>query len=289
MDCIFSGIEANLSLPAERDGACWRFARAQHRVDFHHHRELELNLITQGEAVYLLDDRRYALRPGSLVWLFPAQNHILLERSSDFAMWILVVKPGLVENVDRNGTYPVLREASPAGSYCRRIGLEGQRRLAALFAEIAAITEPTRLNVGLAYALLSAWAAYAETAAEERYDRVHPAVEATARLLREETEPTSLKQLAAQFGLSPSRLSTLFKKQAGTPLARYRNQQRLERVLRRCETEKSRRVNLLEAALEAGFGSYTQFYRVFCEVMGCPPAAYLDKRDGAAANYENKS
>ena len=41
------------------------------RLAFHRHRELELNLVLQGEAIYLLEDRRYALHPGALVWLFP--------------------------------------------------------------------------------------------------------------------------------------------------------------------------------------------------------------------------
>ena len=287
MDCIFSAVEENLSLPAERDGACWRFDRSQQGLTFHRHRELELNLVTQGEAVYLLDDRRYALRSGSLVWLFPAQNHILLERSPDFAMWILVVRPALVARLGAHQTYAALREENPAAPHCRRLGLDGCHRLSALFEEIAAIAEPTRLNVGLAYALLSAWAAYEAAMGEERFSRVHPAVEATARLLREDTEPTSLKQLAAQFGLSASRLSTLFKEQTGTPLARYRNQQRLERALRFYERSASRRVNLLETALEAGFGSYAQFYRVFCKTLGCPPAAYFESRSEKASRDES--
>lgn len=277
MDCIFSAIEETLRFPPDYEGQCWRFAIPQWPVVFHHHRELELNLVTQGEAVYLLDDRQYTLRGGSLVWLFPAQNHILLERSPDFAMWILVVKPVLVERISAGKTYETLREMNPACSFCKRLGHETRGRLCDLFAEIAEITEPNRLNAGLTYALLSVWTAYQTATGEEQFRRVHPAIEATARLLREETEPTSLKQLAAQFGLSASRLSTLFKEQTGVPLARYRNQQRIARVLQLCEADPHHRKNLLETALEAGFGSYAQFYRVFCETMGCPPAAYLQK------------
>ena len=99
MDCIFSAVEENLGLPLERDGAIWTFAHSNLRLNFHHHRELELNLVTQGQAVYLLDDRRYSLRSSSLVWLFPAQNHILLDASPDFKMWILVLRPALVERL----------------------------------------------------------------------------------------------------------------------------------------------------------------------------------------------
>ncbi len=277
MDCIFSGVEDLLYLPADRDGACWPFALPLQRLTFHRHQELELNLVTQGKAEYLLDDRRYSLQSGSLVWLFPAQHHVLLDRTPDFAMWILVVKPDLVARLSAGGSYAELREANPADPSCRRLGREAQQRLAALLADVAALNEAAHFNSGLAYALLSAWAAYQSATGEERFVQVHPAVEATARLLREGAEPTSLKQLTAQFGLSASRLSALFKEQTGTPLARYRNQQRIERVLRRYETPGARRVSLLEAALDAGFGSYAQFYRVFCETMGRPPAAYFEQ------------
>ncbi len=278
MDCIFSAIEERLGLPPDYDGKCWRFSQTQHRLAFHHHRELELNLVTQGEAVYLLDDRRYILRPGALVWLFPAQNHILLDRSPDFAMWILVAKPDVVARWCAGETYQTLRADNPAGSHCRRLSREGYARLSDLLQELTTVDEPARFNAGLAYALLSAWETYRRATGEEPPCRVHPAIEATARLLREKTEPTSLKQLAAQFGLSASRLSTLFKEQTGVPLARYRNQQRLERFLHLCAEKRDGRANLLTAALEAGFGSYAQFYRVFCETMGCPPAAYRDKQ-----------
>ncbi len=277
MDCIFSGIEANLPLPAAHEGGCWYFRHPHLCLDFHHHQELELNLVTQGEAVYLLDDRKYALQRGSLVWLFPAQNHILLDRTPDFEMWILVVKPGLVERLGEKAEYRTLREENPAGSFCRRLEAERFHRLCVLLRELASLSEPAHLNSGLAYALLSAWTAYAAVSGEELSCQVHPAVEATARLLREDTEPTGLKQLASRFGLSASRLSTLFNEQTGVPLARYRNQQRLLRVLAVYRADPQSKTSLLEAALDAGFGSYAQFYRVFCKTMGCSPAAYLGK------------
>lgn len=59
-------------------------------------------------------------------------------------------------------------------------------------------------------------------------------------------------------------------------LARYRNQQRIERFLRlqKSGAEPFLSGSLLSAALEAGFGSYAQFFRVFSEVMGCSPTAF---------------
>ena len=51
----------------------------------------------------------------------------------------------------------------------------------------------------------------------------------------------------------------------------FRNQQRLQRFLRLYGI--GRRTTALAAALEAGFGSYPQFYRVFREQTGRSPSA----------------
>ena len=58
--------------------------------------ELEVNLVVRGTASYLLGDRRYALTPGTLTWLFPGQDHVLVDESSDHELWWAVFRPALV-------------------------------------------------------------------------------------------------------------------------------------------------------------------------------------------------
>jgi len=52
----------------------------------HGHRETELNIVVAGRASYALGDRRYELGADDLVWLFPAQEHQLIDRSEDFEL-----------------------------------------------------------------------------------------------------------------------------------------------------------------------------------------------------------
>lgn len=67
------------------------------------------------------------------------------------------------------------------------------------------------------------------------------------------------KQLADALNVSIWRLARVFKALMGISLVEYRNRLRLARF----ETVRDRGdANLLDAALEAGFGSYAQFYRV---------------------------
>jgi transcriptional regulator GlxA family with amidase domain len=101
---------------------------------------------------------------------------------------------------------------------------------------------------------------------------VHPAVEIAARLIQHETEPLRVDELAHRAGLSACHLSRLFHAQTGVTLIDFRNRQRLERFLHLYG--QGRRMNMLEAATHAGFGSYAQFHRVFKRLMGYAPAEY---------------
>ena len=191
-------------------------------------------------------------------------------------MWIGVFKPAVVRRIATDTDAKVLRQANPAGEYCRRLPQRDLARLEELFAEIADARERSGLfNAGLGYALLVAWRHF-EHAADVPVHDVHPAVESAARLIRNETAPLDLDELARRSGLSAPRLSRLFKHQTGVALVDFRNRQRVERFLQLYGTGQ-RLTTMLDAALEAGFGSYPQFHRVFKRVIGCSPGNYRKK------------
>jgi AraC-like DNA-binding protein len=261
-----------LDLPREWDGSLWHYRNLGRTHAMHHHAELEFNLVTQGAGRYLLANRQYRIRRGDLLWLFPAQEHVLIEQTLDFEMWIGVFKPGVVRRIAADPGAKVLRQADPAGEYCRRLTQRAHARLDALFADVAAARErPGLFNAGLGYALFSAWQEF-EKAADVPVSDVHPAVEKAARLIRAESAALNLDELARRSGLSSMRLSRLFKQQTGVALVDFRNRERIERFLRLYGA--GQRLTMLEAALEAGFGSYPQFHRVFKRVIGCSPGSY---------------
>jgi AraC-like DNA-binding protein len=100
-----------------------------------------------------------------------------------------------------------------------------------------------------------------------------------ARVLRElEANPrVSGESLAAQLSISPGHLARSFKAEMGLSLVDYRNQRLLDRFSSAVERGDG---NLLAAALEAGFGSYAQFHRVYKKAFGQTPRAHLDARRG---------
>jgi AraC-like DNA-binding protein len=268
-----------LKIPAELDGRAWRYANPAGANQRHHHAELELNLVTRGSGTYLLGNRHYQIRRGDLLWLFPAQEHVLFEQAADFQMWVVVFKRRMIRRIAINPKARVLLQRSFADGTCRRLKQRDLVRFEELFAGLTEeSTEPGLVNAGLAYALLQAWKCF-EHAGEVPVREVHPAVERAARFMLDGTTSCGLEELAELVGLSPSRLSRLFKQQTGLSVVEFRNRQRMERFLNQHE-EMAERPTLLEAALEAGFGSYPQFHRVFRRVAGCSPREYQRRQRG---------
>ncbi len=99
----------------------------------------------------------------------------------------------------------------------------------------------------------------------------HPVVVGTLRLLARDPSLGG-KEIAAELGLSLSRLARVFKAEMGMSLVEYRNRLRLERFDVLLDAGGN---NLLDAALTAGFGSYSQFHRVFRALRGMTPKQYL--------------
>lgn len=262
---------ASLDLPAGcRGWVCFNTASSPAYPE-HRHEELELNLVTGGTAYYLVDDCRVTLGPGTLLWLFPEERHILLGQSADFSMWIAVFTRQLVQAYCRGAVDHFLARRRPAQTACRSLALAEIRVLEGLLTETAAQTVPGAQNTCLGTCLHRAWTLYSVAAERPAAHAVSPAIEKALHLLQDESRAWSLAALAAAVGLSPAWFSRLFKREVGLTLVAYRNRRRLERFLRLRMARPGE--TLLALCLAAGFGSYAQFHRVHRQVLGQPPRA----------------
>jgi AraC-like DNA-binding protein len=94
-----------------------------------------------------------------------------------------------------------------------------------------------------------------------------PWVKSVLRAL-EENPRSSGEYLARKLSISAGHLARSFKTEVGVSLVEYRNRRLMDRFFVALERGNG---NLLAAALEAGFGSYTQFHRVYKRMFGtCP-------------------
>ncbi len=269
----FLAVHEDLDLREGLDGRVVRHTGGVLRPRSHRHLELELNLVVAGTASYLLDDRRYDLSAGTLTWLFPDQEHVLVDESADHALWWAVFRPAVVARATTTSSHtrPLL-ERDPVGRWSRRIHPQRVQRLAALFGELgdAESRDDGLFNAGLAYLLALAWRTFLDSTDVVADHQVHPAVDTVARLLQADPDASDLTALARRVGLSPSHLSRLFVADMGVSMTRFRNQQRLDRFMRLYG--QGRGTTALAAAHQAGFGSYAQFHRVFRQETGRSPS-----------------
>ena len=262
-----------LGLPEQRDGQVFRYT-AQPAHGHHRHDELEWNLAIRGTCSYLVAKQRYDLRRHSLIWLFPGQEHVLVNPSADCELWVGTVRLSALRRAARVALDARLLEANPAWHLARPLPASASVRLAALSEHLSEVTDHDRYNTGLLHVALECWAAF-DAAALEMPARVHPAVDLAAHLLSRRDHPASLNELARRVGLSPGRLSRAFHRDLGVTLVDYRNRVRLERFI--AAREPGGTQSILAAALAAGFGSYPQFHRVYVKHFGTTPRAH-DKK-----------
>jgi AraC-like DNA-binding protein len=266
----FLAVDEDLGLPADRDGWVVRHVASERRPRPHRHAELEVNLVVSGTASYVLGEHRYELSPGTLAWLFPGQDHVLVDESADHVLWWAVFRPSLVTRAATAPDAAALLASDPSGDFSRRLAFREARRLGTLFGDLHDAADADVSNAGLTYLLLRAWRAFVDSDNVVDGVAVHPAVEQVARLLSVDPASGDLTALARACGLSPSHLSRVFKAQMGISIGRFRNQQRLERFL--SIAGDGQRGSTLAAAHAAGFGSYTQLYRVFRDATGGSPS-----------------
>jgi len=263
-----------LEIPQGRDGSIRSYTPdGQGQAHLHAHRELEANLILKGRGSYLIQGGRYSIEPGNLLWLFPGQPHLLVEASEDFRMWVGVFRPRLVKSLTAvaGEEIQVLRERDPGAVYVRNLNPDTFRHLDAVFSRLNSIgpADGSYFNHGLGYLLRSAWDSGLKARPLVSVARVHPAVEKALHLLREGDEGGSLVELAERAGISYSRLCKLFSCQIGETLNQFRNRMRIRRFQDLAAAHPER--TLLDAALEAGFGSYAQCHRMVVRLTGEPP------------------
>lgn len=244
----------------------------------HRHRTVEFNLVLSGAATYLLDDRRYDLQARSLVWLFPGQNHIMVQRTSEYRDWLgLIPQDTLQEWCSTPATAPLL-EADPPGLFVRRVPATAASALDALMCQVVTSSDDAA-PAGRVYAVLAAWDAFCDADPVEETDPVHPAVREAMQVLCAPDPPHDLPALSERVGLSPQHLSRVFLRETGIGIAQFRNEQRLRTFVELYDAAPDR--PMLDLALQAGFGSAAQFHRVFKELTGTTPAAHLSRRGSA--------
>jgi AraC-like DNA-binding protein len=239
----------------------------------HAHRYLEAHLVVRGRAVVVAGNQRVDLPAGSLLWIPPTLEHLTLEAPPTLRRWCLSLRIGAVRQTLAPEEAALLL-SKRSGVQCGHLARVELHDLARIFSDVAQqYGHGTSVNnAGLAYALARAVLAFREAEPSGDPVALHPAVARALSLMSDDGLALSRDELAARCRVSATHLSRLFVRELGQSLRDVRSRKRLARFQQLMATEACD--SLTEAALEAGFGSYSQFHRVFRRLTGRSPSQW---------------
>ncbi len=235
----------------------WSYA-PRYRRPRHFHLEPELNLVAAGSGRFRAGDAERPVSTGDLLYWAPGQDHELVAATPDLQLFVVGVTLELSDRViGRDGSMV----AGATGLRVDPIALARLRDLCTSSQESSFDGIETRVGElwREAHAL--------QAAALERHAVTQRAF--LSLLVEPEVTRADLAQLVRSH---PSELSRRFHADMRLTLTTYRARVRLLRFIQAVDAGAE---SLLVAALEAGFGSYSQLHRVFRRTLGTTPRAFF--------------
>lgn len=246
-------------IPGTARGHVWHHVPATRRPR-HFHAEPELNLIAAGEAAFGYGEATISVTAGDLLWWPPGQDHVLLEATPDLDLYVIGVTPAFSEQV-------LSGHLSGASGGAARLRLDH----AAL----------TRLRTACAVQMGAVDAAAVERHVGDLWRDAH-----ALRARTPDHHPLTVRALSSLLGRpdlkrdelarlirgNASEVSRNFHRDLGLTLVAYRTRLRLIRFIQLVEGGGR---SFLAAAIEAGFGSYSQCHRAFQQAFGCNPRVFF--------------
>jgi AraC-like DNA-binding protein len=234
-----------------------------------------MHLVVSGSALIVLGDQRVQVMSGTLYWMPPGLEHWTAEPSKGFRRYVLSMRQAAVRRILSREQAALLLRRSRHRRLFAQLQAAELDRLARLLAEVVTLPSdaPALWNAGLGYALARAFTAFSGATQSKEPTVLHPAVARALALMRKDGLHLGRDELAARTGLSASHLSRLFVQELGQELRDVRNRMRVERAIELLREQHA--PSLTRAALDAGFGSYSQFHRIYTRLIGESPSRQL--------------
>ena len=240
----------------------------------HIHGDCEIYFFVSGDVEYLVEDSRYPLRGESLMLMRPAEIHKpKLSDSRSYERFTVNFPTSFVRRIDPDGVLLSAFLNRPLGkNNCYASDELDTALVRTLFEEMCApsksdyekrLTATTHI-----YMLLDL---INRAFSNKKSDDFRPKSLAETIILYLEShlfDELSVPMLAAQFHLSTSQFSRIFKQATGAAPWEYITKKRLIAA-----NEKIRGGTTAQKACEAcGFSDYSAFYRAYTKHFGCSPA-----------------
>lgn len=256
----------------------FRFSDSEQPPHNHYHLSCEVIFVTEGEAEFTVDGRRYLARSGSIVFLNSFEQHEVRVLSEPYRRYFMIFDSTGIERLLSCAPLSSVFKNRPAGfSHCVSLPEQLSEEMQFIFRQLhREYTEPgiysTQLMRDLFEQMLirvcrvcpgnfsAGDSSYAGRIGDvQRYIEDHF------------TENILISDLAKQFFISPYYLSHTFKAQVGCSPKQYIQLNRLSYAKELLETTD---LQVGQIAYQCGFSDINNFIRAFREWFGTSPNRY---------------
>ena len=242
----------------------------------HRHNDLELNLVERGQVVYLFGGQRVTLLTGELRLFWAATPHQMIEQAPDTYMhWLTVPLAWLLQRNLPEAMLQLLLRGLPLRTLAQPHDAwfiqrwQQDLQLGADWRDIVLLELEARLR-RMATELLPAPKQTTRRVASGASGMSKS--EAMARIIATKFQDAlSASDIAREVGLHPNYAMSLFRQTYGDTFIERITQHRVAYAQQLLVTTSA---TILEIAMQAGFGSATQFYVAFKSICDVTPRTY---------------
>ena len=245
-------------------------------VDFHYHEFCKLVFLLSGSGNYVVEGRRYLLKPGDLVLVGSRCVHKPeFEAGISYERIILYISPEFLRAYSSED-YPLEDVFSGAGGHVLRPGEEFRRRLHGIMSQLETeMADPTPGHVILSRCtLLRALVTVGRELGNNSTELPGPVVPKDRKILdilryldENLADDISIDELAGRFYISKYHMMRRFREETGTSVHTYLSDKRL--LLARELIQSG--LTATEACFRSGFRSYSAFSRAYGKLFGATP------------------
>lgn len=234
----------------------------------HCHNHYELIYVTQGAGRYVVEGCRYPLKPETLFLFRPGEFHYVdVAEDKPYSRYVIHFEASAV-SVEVRPLLSQLEKRSEEGNFYDSAELP--LVVTGAFERLNAIRRmPEDKGELLARLILSEIIVSLSVALPSKPEAAEPLGLRVVRYLNDHlTEKIALEELAKHFFVSKYYICRAFRAHNGVSILKYLTEKRVYLAHQlMCQGETA-----VSAAMEAGFGDYSSFYRAYLRIFGTAPS-----------------
>ena len=252
-------------------------ARGAGGQETHTHKAHEVIYVQEGSVLVTVENRRYTVYGGTLVFISHLENHLLEPQAGRYVRYFAILPPEMVRQITADDRLAALFTGRPEG-FVHCLDMSGYRReLDDIFARLhgeAAGELPyahRRVCALLEELLITVYRARPEVFPAPVGRAENTVLQVKAYIEEHYAEDITIATLAAAFYISPCHLSHVFKRSTGYTIKQYLL---LNRLAEARALLYGTNLTVGELSARAGFADVNNFIRYFKQQMGMTPKQY---------------